>query len=266
MYKSVIYLLCALTLSPLVSAEESEHGFKSNWEFGVIGVLDLNPDVESEAGLVLGYDIQYKNLFIDKTVIGGGGRTNFGYRIVNNESHSFDFIALSRYTLIQDLLYNDEFRYDYTEDEKNEYLEQRRATHRPFGFRYTGHFDRNLIQFNALTDPWGETGEFASLLFVRKYMVKNWGLNGIGLMNYHSQAYNRAYFGVSEQEATRTHPEYSPTESVNLFFGVVAERPLNKNWIFRAGVQQMFASKALQDASLYDEPDQAIFTLISYVF
>jgi outer membrane protein len=140
-----------------------------------------------------------------------------------------------------------------------------------FGGRLTGTLGDNIVQFSLKHDISGNShGTSVSALVGRNWQVRNWNFHGLVGLSFFDSRINNYYYGINEDEASRTQfTEYRPGSNVNFSAEAGVTYPITENWVFRSTARFGTVSDADTDSPIFETTRSTAMSLrssLTYVF
>jgi len=247
----LIFGLFAFNSAILIADEvnESEDNAHSGGYFkiGVGYRFETSPynDEKSELSIFLDGGYQWENgIFVEAPGVSNKLNPGFtvGYNLYNTQHWNFDFIGNSAHGIIE---------YGVTENDESIYI-KRDGTFRA-GFRATGNYGQNTIQFNitpySFNDEYGD-GIHASVWFAKQWQIKNWNAHASIGVQYLSEEILDYYYGIPDEIAISNSPAYKAKSGFNTSFQIGADYPISQNWVFESYLRYTDLADSINDSPI----------------
>jgi MipA family protein len=225
-------------------------------------------DVQLGAGLVSSSGELYRGMKDEHGLTGlldiGYSNGNF-YFIANEE----DGILLG-YSLLRDenwvldAVLGPKFGMDFTDsDEFDGQLRHlgNREVDGHFGARFTWYGDANRVSMSLTRDVTGvHDGYLATADYQQEWQLRNWLVTGRAGLALFSAKMTNYMAGVSASEATSAFPQFKADPGQAVFFDVIADYPVNENWIFEAKLTLIKISSEFTESPIAGDDTLTVLT------
>lgn len=237
---------------------EPTQGFAWDWSVGtsyyvedtyLVGIDSYDDGIELDLNVALSYDNFY--LDFDHNQLSGG--LVVGYSLVDkfdwgldllgtNTQAGFDEKGLGFYNkgVVDELAGIRSRKYDFD-----------------VGLRLTRRFENSQVSLEYLHDVSGtHNGWVVNTFFSHILPWRNWEFrSGVGVSAY-SKEFTNYYFGIEKSEVASNRPMYQTDIGTSLVFEFHAEYPINKDWVFLAGLLSTWFSKEIHDSPIISQDYQ----------
>lgn len=136
------------------------------------------------------------------------------------------------------------------------------------GGRFSWYGDTNRVSISLTRDVTGaHDGYLATADYQQEWQARNWLINGRGGLLLASSKMSNHMVGVSASEATAEIPEFEAKAASAMFLELMAEYPLNENWIFETKATLIKFSSELKASPIAKEDTYTVFTTgVKYQF
>jgi outer membrane protein len=244
------------------NSTEDNSTTENYFELGVGLAVGVSPSLTNDddkwagASLIINGSYSWNGVFIEKY-----GESSdpiiLGYKAYENENWSLDIVMGPKFGGLHS-------------HKKFEQLNDRNSS-TMFGGRLTGTLGDNIVQFSLKHDISGNShGTSASALVGRNWQVRNWNLHGLVGLSFFDSRINDYYYGINEDEASRTQfTEYRPGSNVNFSSEAGVTYPITENWVFRSTARFGTVSDADTDSPIFETSRSTAMSLrtsLTYVF
>lgn len=267
---SMMTIIIAVTVLSGVSVaqdsvlrSESPHFIEDGWDVRLgVGLIttsgELYRGMKDENGLTTLLDASYTHgdfYFIAREEEG----LLLGYSLMRDDNWVIDAV------------FGPKFEADFNDsdmfDGQLKHLDQRDLDGQ-LGARFSWYGDNNLLSISLTRDVVGaHDGYLAQLDYQQEWQARNWLLTGrAGLLLFSDKMANHMV-GVSAAEATVSTPQFEAEASQAVFLELMAEYPVNENWIFetRASIAQ-FSSELADSPITREDTYSEVITGFKYQF
>ena len=209
----------------------------------VRGTLDLNLNLHYKRWFVEGFSQSLEQF-------------TFGYNVANNDSWSFDAVALQQHA---------EISKDISKDLKG--INERKEDFM-LGIRTTGYWNNYIVQLHALTDISDtHSGQVYSAKIAHHWQQKNWNFHAILGSSYRTQSVTDYYYSVHADDASEKFPEFQAQAGFTHVFEIGATYPINQKWVFRSLYRHVELDQQwVGSPFIIEDHADLLINSISYVF
>ncbi len=242
---------------------ESPHFIEDGW------------DVRLGAGLITSSGELYRGMKEENglTILLDASYTNGDFYAIANEEEGL----LLGYSLVRDdnwvvdAVFGPKFEMDFNDgdmfDGQLSHLDKRDVDGQ-LGARFTWYGDTNRLSISLTGDVTGvHDGFLGTVDYQQEWQARNWLLTGRAGLALFSDKMANHMVGVSAHEATASMPRFEAKASQAVYLELMAEYPVNENWIFetKAAIAQ-FGSELADSPITRDDTYSVVTTGFKYQF